>query len=310
MRVRNLFALLLLAAAPALAQDPKTDPKSNSKSDPKADPIAEQLLKDKEAYIATLDKARDDVLKAFDKYNEFVKNDKNLKIETQLARLEKITEEKKAFDENGAMPTSTGMKVALSEYRSAQKKAETACKLAFEKAAKAYRDKGELKAAGDTLEEMKEFLAKTPSSGGGGATAIVCHISGKVLGLQNGAVAEGTKVVTADFAKGDETQLWKVVPAGGDDVYIVNVKSGLVMTANGKTNGTEVIIAKKAQPASENQLWKLTPVANVKDAQKVFAKASGKLIGVDAKSKDAGARILLWTDQNESAQWLGFFPPK
>src|SRR5437764_10023750 len=109
MRVRTLFALLLVAAAPAFAQDPKSDPKADPKTDPKTDtkvddPTAAQLLKDKEAYIAALDKARDDMFKAFDKYYESVKGDKNLKIETQLMRLEKIEAEKKAFDENGVVP--------------------------------------------------------------------------------------------------------------------------------------------------------------------------------------------------------------
>jgi hypothetical protein len=307
MRTRAPFVPLLLLAAPLLAKDsPGAAPKGND------DPIAAQLLKDKEAYVAALDKAKGDMLKGFDRLYEAIKKNKAAKIESQLAQLEKLEAEKKAFEESGVMPVSPGMKVAISEYRTAQKRAESACKAAFEKAARAYRDKGEVKLAGETLEEMKEFLSKAPTAAGNGGTAaaIVCHVSGKVLGLQNGAVAEGTKVVTADYAKGDQTQLWKVVPAADGWVYVENVKSGLVMTAHGRGNGTEVTIAKKETPASDDQLWKLIPVANVKDAQKVFAKPSGKLIGVDAKSKNAGARILLWTDQNESAQWFGFFTPK
>jgi hypothetical protein len=306
MRTRALFFPLLLAA-PLLAQGtPGGAPQGDD------DPIAAQLLKDKEAYAAALDKARDTFLKGFDNLYEAIKKNKTIKIETQLAQLEKLEAEKKAFEDSGVMPASPGMKVAISEYRTAQKRAELNCKLAFEKAAKAYRDKNEVKLAGETLEEMKEFLSKAPAAGGGGGgvTAMVCHVSGKVLGLQNGAVGEGTKVVTADYVKGDQTQLWKAVPAADGWVYIENVKSGLVMTAHGKGNGTEVTIAKKETPASDDQLWKLIPVANVKDAQKVFAKPSGKLIGVDAKSKNAGARILLWTDQTESAQWFGFYSPK
>jgi hypothetical protein len=230
--------------------------------------------------------------------------------------LEKLEAEKKVFEESGTLPGSIWMKVGVSEYRSALKKAELQCKTAFETAAKAYRDKGELKLAGATLEEMKEFLAKVPTGGApagtaGGAVVIVAAVSGKVLGTKAGAADDGTLVVTANYAKGEQTQLWKVVAAGNGFVYIENVKSGFVMTANGGGNGTEVFISKKQQPASDNQLWKITPVANVKDAVKVFAKPSPKLIGVDAKSKDAGARILLWSDQNtEPAQIFAFVPPK
>src|SRR5262245_42454703 len=195
MNARALFAALLLVAAPLLAREAECAD----------DPIAAQLLKDKEAYVAAQDKAREDLLKAFDKHYDSVKSSKTLKIEVQLAQLEKIEAEKKAFEENGVLPTSMGMKVGLSEYRSALKKAENQCKAAFEKAAKDYRDKGDVKTAGTTLEEMKEFLAKAPAAGGSGAagaagagaagaaSVIPNAVAGKVLGLQNGATTEGTK---------------------------------------------------------------------------------------------------------------------
>src|SRR5262245_47945848 len=129
MRTRALFAPLFLLTVPLLAREPaETDPK------PTDDPIAAQLLKDKEAFVASLDKAKQEVLKAFDKYYDLVKNNKSLKIDVQLAQLEKIEAEKKAFDENGVPPTLTGVKVALSEFRTAQKKAEATCKTAFETA--------------------------------------------------------------------------------------------------------------------------------------------------------------------------------
>ena len=305
MTARLLLAPLVLFAASSLAAGFRAD---------EEDPIAAQLLKDKEAYVAAQGKAKEEVLKAFDKNYEIVKGNKALKIEAQLAQLEKIEAEKKAFDESGVPPTLMGMKIAMSEYRATQKKNEAACKEAFEKAAKAYRDKGDVKGAGMVLEEMKEFLAKATTAAGGGegkVSVIPCAVSGKVLGLRGGATDEGTKIVTADYVKGDQTMLWKVIPAADGWVYIENVKSGLVMTANGNGNGTEVIISKKATPAAEHQLWKITPVPKVKDTVKVFAKPSGKLIGVDAKSKDAGARILLWSDQTtEPAQMFAFTPPK
>src|SRR5262245_16718129 len=308
MKLRALFALLFLFAASALSQDPKQDPKQDPpKTD--EDPIAAQLLKDKEAYIAAQEKAREDMLKTFDKYYDSVKNNKALKIEAQLAQLEKIEAEKKAFEESGLPPTFPALKGALSEYRSALKKAETQCKAAFEKAAKAYRDKGDIKAAGGTLDEMKEFLAGAP-----GASAvpvvIMCGNSNKVLGLSDKDADDGTRVVTADYVKGDQTQLWKVLPAGDGWVYIENVKSGLVMTANGKDSGTDLIISKKKMPVSDYQLWKLPPVPNVTGAVRVVPKPSGLPIGVWGKSKDAGAHLVLWTDSNETHRYFGFRPPK
>lgn len=299
MNARLIPALLVVFAASAFALRAGED-----------DPIAAQLLKDKEAFVAAQGKAKEDVLKAFDRYAEAVKTSKSLKIEAQLAQLEKIEAEKKAFDETGVPPTSAGMKVAMSEYRSNQKKAELACKAAFEKAAKAYRDKGDIKLAGATLEEMKEFLAKTPGATASAPVMIMCGNSNKVLGLANGSTDDGTRIVTANYVKGDQAQLWRVVPAGEGWVHIENVKSGLVMTANGKNNRTEVIAAKKQSPVSEFQLWKLTPVPNLKDAVRVVPKPSGRPIGVDNKSKDAGARLVLWDDEDEPHRYFGFLPPK
>ncbi|MCI0704866.1 MAG: RICIN domain-containing protein [Planctomycetia bacterium] len=301
MKTRALFALLFLFTAVALAQEKKESPKTD-------DPIAAQLLKDKEAHIAALEKAKGVVLKAFDKQYELVKNNKALKIDVQLAQLEKIEEEKKAFQENGVPPTLPALKVALSEYRTALKKAEGQCKLAFEKAAKAYRNKDDIKAASATLDEMKEFLAASGTAAL--PVVIMCGHANKVLGLSGGNTDDGTRVVTADYVKGDQTQLWKVVPAGDGWIYIENIKSGMVLTANGKNNGTEVIISKKDTPVSENQLWKLTPVPNVKDAIKVVPKPNGKPLGVFGKSRNSGAPLVLWTDENEYHRYFGFLPPK
>jgi hypothetical protein len=300
----TLFALL---AVPVVAQEKKNGP-------PKADdPIAAQLLKDKEAYAAALGPAREVVQKAFDRHYESVKANKNLKIDVQLAQLEKIEADRKAFEESGTLPTAPAMKAAAGEYRSAQKKAAEACKHAFERAATAYRDKGDIKAAAATLEEMKEFLARGPSAAAPTGLFVIATRNGgnKVLGLSGGSTDDGTKVMTADYVKGDQSQLWKSVPAGDGWVYIENAKSGTVMSVagNGTGNGSEVIIARKS-PGSTSQMWKVSPVANQKDAIKVVGRASGRLIGVDAKSTSSGARILLWDEHNHPSQWFGTSPLK
>ena len=295
MTARLLFAPLVLFAASALAAGPRADD----------DPIAAPLLKDKEAFVAAQGKAKQELLKAFDRHYETVKGNKSLKIEVQIAQLEKIEAEKKVFDENGALPTLTGMKVAVSEYRAAQKKAEAVCKLAFEKAAKAYRDKGEVKTAGAILEEMKEFLASVT----GVPVVIVSGHSGKVLGLSNGSTDEGTKILTADAAKGDATQLWRIVPAGNGWAHVENVKAGLVLSAASNDNGTEVVLAKKKDGA-EGQLWKTTPVANQKDQLRLVHKEIGNQLVIDVNSKNAGARIILWDDQGQGGERFSLTPPK
>ena len=299
MNLRLLLAPFILFTASALAA-PRAD----------EDPIAAQLLKDKEAFVAAQGKAKEDVLKAFDKNYEIVKNNKALKIEVQLAQLEKIEAEKKAFDDSGVPPTLTGMKIALSEYRTAQKKAETTCKAAFEKAAKAYRDKGEIKTAGAVLDEMKEFLAKGPAASTGTAVVFFSARSGKVLGLQNGATADGTKIVTAEYAKGDQTQMWKVVPAADGWSYIENVKTGTVMAVNGKGNGAEGHIEKK-KDGDSGQLWKLAPNGTQKGVVKFVTKlAPDKVLAITQNSKNAGVRMILWEDNDTGNHGFTPTPPK
>jgi hypothetical protein len=299
MRIRALLVALFVLPALTPAQEPvKPAPKAD-------DAVAAELLKGKEAYVAALDKARDNLLKGFDKLYDLTKNNKLLKVDAQLAQLEKIEAEKKAFEENGVPPTLTGMKVALSEYRAAQRKAEFDCKAAFEKAAKAYRDQGEVKLAAATLEEMKEFVAKPAGAAAAPPTVIATQLSNKVFGLN----AAGTHVVTAEYAKGDQTQLWRVVPAAEGWSHVENVKTGLVLTVDGKNNSTQATLTKK-EAGSDNQLWKLPPFAKTKGAVKLSHKASGKVLGVDGRSKGSGARIILWTDENDASQSFGLFPPK
>src|SRR5437588_616081 len=88
------------------------------------------------------------------------------------------------------------------------------------------------KAKEEVLEEMKEFLAKSPGASAAVAAQVVrCGVSDKVWGL-SGSGDVGTKVVTADYARGDQTQLWRVIPAGDGWAYIENVKTGLVIECN------------------------------------------------------------------------------
>jgi hypothetical protein len=42
----------------------------------------------------------------------------------------------------------------------------------------------------------------------------------------------------------------------------------------------------------------------------VVPKPSGKPLGIFARSKDAGAHLVLWTDESEPHRLFGFFPPK
>ena len=311
MRAQLLLIPVLFIVTAAIAQDSKVD---LLKIDDVT--VSTQLRDDKEAFVASMEKARGDMLKSFDRYAESMKANKSF--------VEAIEAEKKAFEKAGALPNSFGMKVATNVYRAAEKRAELECMAAFDRAAKACRDKGDLKAAAAILDEAKKILTTDPVTGGGVAVGdgvtggggeaggdgvvLVAQHSGKVL-APSGAIS-GVKVLTANYVKGEQNQLWKVVAVGEGYVYIESVKTGMVMTTNGKENGVELIISKKRTPASDSQLWKLTPVVGKKDVNKIFAKGTGRVIGVAGKYKEAGLRILLWDDEDEPQEMFGFFVPK
>ena len=81
-----------------------------------------------------------------------------------------------------------------------------------------------------TMGAATDFLAE-------GTRRMVINAVYWALGMEDKIPAEGTKVVTADFAKGDQTLLWRVISAGDGWSYVENVKTGLVTAANGKGNG-------------------------------------------------------------------------
>jgi hypothetical protein len=298
MRRQLLCLPLLFAASVVLAQD-KKDP-------PKDDPIAEQLAKDREAYQAATAKAREGMLAAFDKYFAVVKASKTLKIDARVAQLEKIEAEKKAFEESAVPPLLPGLKDALATYRAAQKKADAAGKAAFEKAAKAYTDKGDVKAAGDVLDEWKELQAKAGAALA--AYTITAAHSSKVIGL-GGKIDDTTRLVTADYVKGDQSQLWRSIKADDGYFYIQNVKTNLYVTL---PRGAQDLVLAEKKPNGAGQLWKSVPltIPDAKGAVKLNLKGGSNVIAVDNRSKAANARIIIWSDENEAWQWFGLFPPK
>lgn len=299
--MRAILPALLAAvfALPIAAQEP---------AKPADDPIAEKLTKVKEAYVQELGKAKEAVLKACDKRYEEIKSLKSLKLETQLKQLEAVEAEKKAFEENDTLPTSLNLKPAVSDYRTAVKKAEGALKAGFDDAAKAYRDKGDVKAASATLAEYKEFVA-APAAGGPPKTFVIAVSTGMVIAPDGGT--EGSKVRTAEYSKKDEGQLWKAVPTADGYCLIEHVKTGLLLSVSnkGKGNGSEIVLAKKDAKSTDSQEWKTAPVQG-KNLVKFVNKNSGKVFGVDNRSTKSGERILQWDDENHQAEWFTVIAPK
>jgi hypothetical protein len=96
--------------------------------------IAADLDKAKKAYTETVQNAKDALLSAFEPQEKVITDNKKLKIEERLQQVETLREEKTAFKADGALPKSTVMKSALSEYKTQLAIAHRICERAFDSA--------------------------------------------------------------------------------------------------------------------------------------------------------------------------------
>lgn len=136
-------ALLLLAISTldAAADDvvaPPPAPPGAAAPAADADPIAAELTKAKKAYEAELIAARDALLEAFDPVEQKIAENPKLKPADRVRQLEGLMEEKTAFDKEGVLPKSFGLKAAVSDYRTQLSTAQRSCEKAFDDAAAKY----------------------------------------------------------------------------------------------------------------------------------------------------------------------------
>jgi len=182
------------------------------------------------------------------------------------------------------------------------------CKAAYEAAAKAYKDKGDIQTAAATLEEMKTFLAGTAPAAPT-VVVIVSKWSGKAMTPEDRDNVEGTRLVQMDIKKGDPFQMWRVVPSETGFYYFENVKTGLAITVSrdARNDGAELITAKR-RPGADYQLWKPVPVADDRGYFKFESRSTGKRIGIISRSRDEGGRMNIWREDGLDTQRWAVYP--
>jgi len=264
-----------------------------------ADPIPDQVRACEQEYLEAESTAKRALCKAIDMVYEHVKADKKMNLDDQLAALEKLQAQKKFFVAEDVLPSDSGLKAAVLDYKAAMKKAMDKAMPEFEKAANTYRDQGKLDRAALVLDEMKKAFAKADANISGNVY-LYSRLSGKVICPE--ANQSGSRVMTAEYIKDELAQQWKMVDAKEGWIYIEHPKSGMVMTVSGTGNGTGAdIVIKPKQADSEAQLWKLVEVKDSKDVFMVSSRGSGKVLGVAARALGNGVRIILWPVAVEGA---------
>jgi len=123
--------------------------------------VAAGLKVAKESYRQELDKAGEALRKEFAAEEKRTLDNPKLKIDDKIKRSEALAEEKRAFEADGKLPKSPGLKVAASDYQTKASAARGRCEKAFDKAAEQV-GATDLAAAKALLAEKVEFFKPAP----------------------------------------------------------------------------------------------------------------------------------------------------
>jgi hypothetical protein len=122
------------------------------------DPIADELRKAMKDYQEALTNATSTMLDAFSTEEKKLANNNTRTAKEKIERIDFLQIERKAFEESGRLPSSSGMKIPVNDYQTTMQKAIAKCEKAFDTAANKYL-KTDIKAAKDVLERKKTFFS-------------------------------------------------------------------------------------------------------------------------------------------------------
>lgn len=139
-------------------------------------------------------------------------------------------------------------------------------------------------------------------SDGNGYYVVTVIGSGKVLSVKNASVIPGNNVMQTTYS-GSNTQKWAVHEAS-DGVVLVNKATGLAIDIAGAkyTNGTNIQAYKRNNSAA--QIFKLAPVATLKNGiySITSLKAAGRYVEIKGNSKVNGAAVQINSSSNDLGQ--------
>lgn len=153
----RLFALMVMAcligAGPVLAEG-ETSTNIVIENSP-------ELAKARDDYQKLMTTARDRLLKAFADEEDQLTSSSKFKPEEKLKRLDQLEKERQAFEENGAIPKTVGLKKAVDTYKKQTQQARDNCSKVFDTQANKIL-KQDRDAAADILAAKKELLDPIP----------------------------------------------------------------------------------------------------------------------------------------------------
>ena len=145
--VTFLAAAVAFVSLTAAAQIPPTLPGA----------VTAELKLAQETYQSEVAAAAEGLLKEFAAEENRILDSTKLKIDDKIKRSEAVQDEKKAFEADGKLPKSLGLKVAAADYQAKVVAARSRCEKAFDKAAESA-GKTDLAAAKAVLASKIDFF--------------------------------------------------------------------------------------------------------------------------------------------------------
>jgi alpha-L-fucosidase 2 len=150
--------------------------------------------------------------------------------------------------------------------------------------------------AGHTYRVERRGGTPSPS----GYVKLVNRNSGKVLGVQNGSLADAAAIVQQTDT-GAASQSWQVVDVGSGYVKLVNRNSGKVVDVNGASTADGAPTIQYRDHGGANQQWQLLTTGGY---TRLMNRNSGKVLDVYQRSAADGAAVVQWTDNGgANQQW-------
>ena len=154
-----------------------------------------------------------------------------------------------------------------------------------------------------TTEEMLRLARESKTLTG--VHRMVNRKSGKAMAVQRASKENGACVIQRAYGS-DDSQLWRIEPAGDGGYRIDNVGTGKALDmlgggGGGGSDGTQIVQSdRKNQP---HQQWRITSVGG--GYYRVTSSRSGKALSVLGKSTDDEAYVVQWEyDGDASQQWM------
>lgn len=143
------------------------------------------------------------------------------------------------------------------------------------------------------------------SKGLAGTRRFVNRKSGKALAVQRASKENGACVIQRTYGS-DDSQLWRLQPAGADAYRIDNVGTGKTLDmlgggGGGGGDGTQIIQSDRR--SQTHQEWRITSAGG--GYYRVTNVRSGKALSILGKSTDEDAYVVQWGyDGDPSQQWM------